>query len=111
MAFRNISSVSRNLPSDLITPTQIAQAEAAARQILKLVEKARNPGKTVRVYANTLRGGDVIVRRGRELRVLSRRARRSTTEIDVQCIDLNTDEFTCLTYPSRSETAFIYPRR
>ena len=72
MAIRNISSVRRNLPSDLITPTQIAQAEAAARQILKLVEKARNPGKTVRVYANMLRGGDVIVRgaRAHDMQVL-----------------------------------------
>jgi hypothetical protein len=111
MAFRNISSVRRTIPSELITPTQIARAEAAARQILKLVEKARHPGKTVRVYAKTLRGGDVIVRRGRELKVLSRRVRRSTTEVDVQCIDLNTDELTCLTYHSRTVTAFIYPRR
>jgi len=112
MAFRNISSVRRTIPSELITPEQIDQAEAAARQILKLVEKARSGGKTVKVYVNMLRAGDVIVRGGRELKVLSRRARRwCSTEVDVQCIDLKTDELTCLTYHSRTVTAFIYPRR
>ena len=111
MAFRNISSVRRTIPSELITPEQIDQAVAAARQILKLVEKARSGGKTVKVYVNMLRAGDVIVRGRRELKVLSRRARRSTTEIDVQCIDLKTDELTCLTYSSRSVTARINRRR